>query len=51
MAALSAASALAAKVPFISPVANLLLQALTMRSVNVGLISQGPLSYRYVNRK
>ncbi|KAF8467506.1 hypothetical protein DFH94DRAFT_297683 [Russula ochroleuca] len=32
MAALSVASALAKKVPFISPVASLLLQALTMRS-------------------
>ncbi|KAH9990498.1 hypothetical protein BJV77DRAFT_963347 [Russula vinacea] len=32
LAALSAASALAAKVPFISPVAGLLLQALTMRN-------------------
>lgn len=41
LAALSAASALAAKVPFISPVAGLLLQALTMRNVSVGLISQG----------
>jgi hypothetical protein len=32
-------------------VAGLLLQALTMRGVSAGLTSQGPSSYRYVNRK
>jgi hypothetical protein len=48
MAALSVASALAKKVPFISPVASLLLQALTMRSVSVGLTLQRPLSRCYV---
>jgi hypothetical protein len=52
LAALSAASALAAKVPFISPVAGLLLQALTMRNVSVGRSNlTRTLSYRYVNRK
>jgi hypothetical protein len=35
LAALSVASALATKLPFISPVAGLLLQALTMRGVSV----------------
>ena len=52
LAALSAASALAAKVPFISPVAGLLLQALTMRNVSVRRSNlTRTLSYRYVNRK
>ena len=44
MAALSVAE----KVPFISPVARLLLLALAMRGVSVGLTTQGSLSYLYV---
>jgi hypothetical protein len=39
LAALKEASALAGKIPFISPVAGLLLQALTMRDASVPLIS------------
>jgi hypothetical protein len=42
LAALKEASALAAKIPFIRPVAGLLLQALTMRDVSVSLLSQRP---------
>jgi hypothetical protein len=40
LAALKEASALAAKIPFIAPVAGLLLQALTMRDVSDSLLSQ-----------
>jgi hypothetical protein len=40
LAALKDASALAAKIPFIAPVAGLLLQALTMRGVSVSLLLQ-----------
>jgi len=39
LAALKEASALAGKIPFIAPVAGLLLQALTMRDASVPLIS------------
>ena len=40
LAALKEASALAKKIPFIAPVAGLLLQALTMRDASVPLLSQ-----------
>ena len=40
LAALKEASALAGKIPFIAPVAGLLLQALTMRDASVPLLSQ-----------
>ena len=40
LAALKEASALAGKIPFIAPVAGLLLQALTMRDASIPLLSQ-----------
>jgi hypothetical protein len=40
LAALKEASALAAKIPFIGPVAGLLLQALTIRGVSLSLLSR-----------
>ena len=40
LAALKEASALARKIPFIAPVAGLLLQALTMRDASIPLLSQ-----------
>jgi hypothetical protein len=42
LAALKEASALAGKIPFIAPIAGLLLQALTMRDASVPLLSQQP---------
>jgi len=41
LAALKEASALAGRIPFIAPVAGLLLQAITMRDASVPLLSQG----------
>jgi hypothetical protein len=49
LAALKDASALTAKIPFIAPVAGLLLQALTMRDASV-LLPQSSLSYQCVHR-
>ncbi len=46
LAALKEASALAGKIPFIAPVAGLLLQALTMRDASVPLPSQSSLILR-----
>jgi hypothetical protein len=40
LAALKEASTLAAKIPFIGPVAGLLLQALTIRGVSLSLLSR-----------
>jgi len=45
LAALKEASALAHRIPFIAPVAGLLLQALTMRDASVPLLTMIFLSY------
>jgi hypothetical protein len=50
LAALKDASALTAKIPFISPVAGLLLQALTMRDASILLLPQSSLSYHCAHR-
>ena len=50
LAALKDASALAAKIPFIAPVAGVLLQALTMRDASILPLPQFSLSYQCDHR-